>query len=165
MQGIALNLVGMSFYGDPFAKGAGWTEENEIGRLWKRFLAFEEANPDAIKHRTDCGATYEGHFETAETGDKGMYEVLVGLPCAKVEDVPWQCVAKVLPVLDYVVFTLVGDEIRSDWPTRIHTEHLPGLGFEPLLPFILERYDARFKGLDEISRSELEIYVPVKRTG
>ena len=30
-------LVGFSFFGDPFALSAGWTEENEIGRLWQRF--------------------------------------------------------------------------------------------------------------------------------
>ncbi|GEM_PF-3859724 len=29
-------LVGFSFFGDPFAESSGWTEENEIGRLWNR---------------------------------------------------------------------------------------------------------------------------------
>lgn len=28
-------LVGLSFFGDPFRTNAGWTEENEIGRLWR----------------------------------------------------------------------------------------------------------------------------------
>ena len=33
-------LLGLSFFGDPFSLSAGWTEENEIGRLWKRFMAY-----------------------------------------------------------------------------------------------------------------------------
>ena len=32
-------LLGFSFFGDPFKISGGWTEENEIGRLWKRFMA------------------------------------------------------------------------------------------------------------------------------
>ena len=35
-------LVGFSFFGDPFQMAAGWSEENEIGRTWKRFTAFLE---------------------------------------------------------------------------------------------------------------------------
>jgi hypothetical protein len=27
-------IAGMVFYGDPFAVGDGWSEENEIGKLW-----------------------------------------------------------------------------------------------------------------------------------
>ena len=33
-------LAGFSFYGDPFAESAGWTEENEIGRLWQRYFDY-----------------------------------------------------------------------------------------------------------------------------
>jgi len=33
-------LLGFSFFGDPFKISGGWTEENEIGRLWKRFMAY-----------------------------------------------------------------------------------------------------------------------------
>ena len=37
-------LVGMSFYGDPFETSAGWMEENQIGRLWQRFMAYLSIN-------------------------------------------------------------------------------------------------------------------------
>jgi hypothetical protein len=41
----ARTLAGMSFFGDPFTSHAGWTEENEIGRLWQRFQAHVETQP------------------------------------------------------------------------------------------------------------------------
>lgn len=162
-KGAPLLLVGMSFYGDPFAKGAGWTHQNEIGRLWQRFMAFVEANPDAIKHRTDADTSIEGHFESAETKEKGLSEVFVGFPVAKLEDIPLECVVKVLPPVDYLIFTLEGSEIRSDWPSRIHLEEVPRAGYAAAYPYCLEYYDARFKGLDQIDQSELDIHVPVKR--
>jgi hypothetical protein len=37
-------LAGLSFFGDPFAQSAGWTEENEIGRLWTRFMRLRDEN-------------------------------------------------------------------------------------------------------------------------
>lgn len=163
VEGTTMLLVGMSFYGDPFAKGPGWTEQNEIGRLWKRFTAFVDANPKAIKHRIDPEASFEGHFETAETKEKGFSEVFVGFQVQRLEDVPLECVVKVLPPVDYLVFTLEGQEIRSDWPRRIHEEEVPRAGYAAAYPYCLEGYDERFKGLDQIAESELDIYVPVKR--
>ncbi len=35
-----ISLAGLSFFGDPFKEKGGWTGENEIGRLWKRFMAY-----------------------------------------------------------------------------------------------------------------------------
>ena len=163
VKGSEMVLVGMSFYGDPFARGPGWTDQNEIGRLWKRFIAFDEANPEAIKHRTDPFACVEGHFDAAETKEKGFSEVFVGFQVDRLEDVPLECVVKVLPAVDYLVFTLVGEDIRSDWPVKIHNEEVPKAGYAAAYPYCLEWYDARFKGLDKIAESELDIYVPVKR--
>ena len=34
-----ITLVGLSFFGDPFREKGGWTEQNEIGRLWSRFMS------------------------------------------------------------------------------------------------------------------------------
>ena len=42
-------LIGCSFYGDPFTGSAGWTEENEIGRLWNRFMNYVQ-NKDSVKY-------------------------------------------------------------------------------------------------------------------
>jgi hypothetical protein len=44
-------LVGFSFFGDPFAESGGWTEENEIGRLWNRFTTYFTDHRDRIHFR------------------------------------------------------------------------------------------------------------------
>lgn len=44
-------LAGISFYGDPFSQSGGWTEENEIGRLWSRFMSLYETSPSIACHR------------------------------------------------------------------------------------------------------------------
>ncbi len=155
-------VVGLSFYGNPFAGGAGWTDENEIGRLWKRFMGLLEADPQAIKNRVDPDVSIEFHHETAETKEKGFFELVIGVPVSRLEDVPLECIVKVLPAGNHMVFTLEGDEIRSDWPHAIHEDHLPKLGYESAHPFIWEQYDSRFRGLDRIGESELDIYVPVR---
>ena len=41
-------VAGMSFYGDPFRTYGGWSEENEIGQVWSRWMAFFEANKQKL---------------------------------------------------------------------------------------------------------------------
>ena len=43
-------LLGLDFFGDPFQSSSGWTEENEIGRLWQRFMAFLTRAGQPIRH-------------------------------------------------------------------------------------------------------------------
>ena len=43
-------LFGFSFFGDPFNKHDCWTDDNEIGRLWKRFMTYLKQNKDKIKN-------------------------------------------------------------------------------------------------------------------
>ena len=45
-----MTFVGFSFFGDPFQLSGGWTEENEIGRLWSRFMAYFANHHADIKH-------------------------------------------------------------------------------------------------------------------
>ena len=46
----AINLLGMSFYGDPFKEAGDWSMDNEIGRLSKRYMDFFARNGEDIKH-------------------------------------------------------------------------------------------------------------------
>jgi predicted transcriptional regulator YdeE len=154
-------LVGLSFFGDPFKSSAGWTEENEIGRLWVRFMAFLEKQGERIKHIKENEVSYEVHIEHVETEEKGEYEVFVGLEVAQLEDVPLELLVKVLPPTTYAVFTLAGEEIASDWHQMIHQDWLPESGYRIAYDYAIERYDQRFKGLDRIAESVLEVYIPV----
>jgi hypothetical protein len=83
-----LQLVGFSFYGDPFRRSPGWTEENEIGRLWSRFMTY------ATEHQAQLapilrapGIAYEVHIYNDETQVTGEFEVFVG---AELTDAPWR---------------------------------------------------------------------------
>ena len=156
-------LVGLSFFGDPFKSSAGWTEENEIGRLWVRFMSFLESQGARIQHIKEREVSYEVHIEHPETQEKGEYEVFVGLEVAQLKDLPVELLVKVLPPTSYAVFTLIGEEITSDWHQMIHRDWLPGSGYRIAYDYAIERYDERFKGLDKIAESVLEVYIPVAR--
>jgi predicted transcriptional regulator YdeE len=158
-----LLLVGLDFFGDPFALSGGWTEENEIGRLWKRFMACLAAHPQRLRHVTSGAVMYEvhvGHEETAQTGER---EVFVGLEVDRLEDVPVELVVKVLPAVAYAVYTLRGEEILSDWNRAFYHDWLPGSGYEAAYDYAVERYDERFKGVQRIAESTLEVYLPIRR--
>jgi predicted transcriptional regulator YdeE len=155
-------LVGLSFFGDPFATSAGWTEENEIGRLWNRFMTYMSAYPHQIKHLVNREQAYEVHLEHEETLEKGYYEVFVGMEVAQIEDVPIELLVKVLPPATYAVFALKGQQITSDWD-RIIGQWMSGAGYERAYPYGFELYDRRFKGLDKIEESELDVYLPIKK--
>ena len=161
MEKEQMLLVGLSFFGDPFKSSAGWTEENEIGRLWVRFKAFLENQGARIQQIKDQDVSYEVHIENAETQEKGEYEVFVGLEVAQLQDVPVELLVKVLPPTAYAVFTLEGEEITSDWHQMIQRDWLPESGYQIAYDFAIERYDQRFKGLDKIAESVLDVYIPV----
>ncbi len=156
-------VVGMSFYGDPFSQVSGWSEDNEIGILCTRFIAFCSQNPTAIKHVLDPDVFLEIHVETDETAKKGFYEVFVGLRVSKLEDVPIKCVLKILPATQYAVFTLKGEQITADWGKLIYSDWMPSSGYCMSFKYGIQYYDSRFKGLDKIEESTLDVYVPIKK--
>ena len=155
-------LVGFSFFGDPFATSGGWTEENEIGRLWSRFMAYMARHGDRIQHVTNPEVCYELHIVHEETSEKGHFEVFVGVEVAQLKDLPLEVAVKMLPATQYAVFTLKGQEITSDWAKMIY-EWMPESGYQEAFPFMFQLYDQRFKGLQHLDVSALDAYVPVKQ--
>jgi AraC family transcriptional regulator len=154
-------LVGIDFYGNPYQEAGGWSTKNAIGQLWTRFNNFYQKKKDLIKHLvSDAGYELWGGFE-GEDNTKNEY-IFVGMEVEKLDDLPVELVAKILPETRYAVFTLKGDEIKSDWPDRVYPQWLPEAGLEQSSTYIIEYYDSqRFKGMDSAD-SELDIYVPVK---
>lgn len=155
-------LLGFSFFGDPFTVSGGWTEENEIGILWKRFMTFMENNRNRIKHITDSEVCYEVHLCNEGTASKGNFEIFVGLEVEKLEDVPVEMLIKILPPTKYAVFTLKGEQITSDWGRKIYHEWIPSSEYQEAYEYLFQYYDNRFKGLKNIEESVLDIYVPIK---
>ncbi len=156
-------LVGFSFFGDPFARSAGWTEENEIGRLWQRFMTHLAQSPCPIGRVKAEGVMYELHVYHAETPRTGEFEVFVGVEVEALEAIAVELSAKILPPATYAVFTLHGEQITSDWARLIYTDWAPGAGYAVVQTHSLQRYDARFKGMAQIADSALEVYIPVRK--
>ena len=155
-------LSGFSFFGDPFSISGEWTEDNEIGRLWKRFMNYMANHGNRIKNIKNDKVMYEVHVENEETTSKGNFDVFVGLEVEKLEDVPVETVIKILPPTKYAVFTLEGQQISSDWHRMIYNEWMPGSGYQKAYKYLIQFYDQRFKGLENIDESVLDVYVPVK---
>lgn len=156
-----LLLAGFSFFGDPFSLAGDWMEENEIGRLWKRFMRYLEERRELLAPLTVDEVAYEVHTYDEETRQTGNFQVFVGREIRRVDELPVELLVKVLPPSLYAVFTLRGVEITSDWPQVIYGEWLPDSGYAPLHAYTFQQYDARFKGMDRIAESVLDVYVPV----
>jgi predicted transcriptional regulator YdeE len=155
-------LVGMSFYGDPFARASAWDEDNEIGSLWRRFMAFLAATPGAIGDRAGGGeAWYELHVAESETPRTGRYEVFVGVEVTALREIPIACSAKTLAAAEYAAVSVRGAEMEGDWMGRMYSELIPALGRRASMAFSFELYDARFKGMDRLAESELDFYIPL----
>ena len=156
-------LLGFGFFGDPFSLSAGWTEENEIGRLWKRFMAYLAEEGQQIRHVVSDAVAYEVHIYHAETPQTGEFEVFVGMEVSRLDDMPLEMSAKILPPATYAVFSLEGEQIASDWPLLITSEWLPEAGHQADHSHSIQRYDERFKGLQRIDESVLDVYIPLAR--
>jgi len=162
-------LAGMSFFGNPFSQASTWDVDNEIGSLWKRFLALLEASPDAIGGRLGPReAMYELHAYAPETPRTGRYEVFVGVEVVRSADIPLCCSLKIIPAGDYVLITARGREIRldwTDWSGSVSAQCLQPAGRAASGAFVLECYDRRFKGMERIEESELDFLVPLEPAG
>jgi predicted transcriptional regulator YdeE len=154
-------LVGFSFFGDPFKFSGGWSEENEIGRLWKRFMAYLQEEGRHISH-VKAGAFYELHIDHPEMERTGEYEIFVGVEVDRLEDVPVRLSIKLLPPTQYAIFTLIGQEIIADWSAEMQA-WLTRTGYQRAYAYGFQYYDERFKGMDHIDESMLDMYVPVRK--
>lgn len=156
-------LVGLSFYGDPFATSAGWTEENEIGRLWSRLGALLQHHAEALTPHMVPGRSYEVHLADQDAIAKGEFEVCVGVEVRDLDVVPLEMVVKVLPATTYAVFTLRGQEIVADWERIIESGWATAAGYRRAHPYNIQAYDERFVGLDRLDESVIEVMIPVER--
>lgn len=155
-------LAGLSFFGDPFAESAGWSQENEIGRLWQRFIELLAQEGAQIQHQKNPETHYEVHISHPETADKGHLEVFVGVELGELVALPVEFSVKILPSTSYAVFALKGQQITGDWPMEIYGAWLPQSNYEVAHPYMFQLYDHRFKGMDRLDESELDIYVPLQ---
>lgn len=153
-----LLLGGVCFYGDPLSARGSWDSENEIGKTWKRYTDFMAAHP-VRSYSLNKGRMYEVHLYGDETPSKGYFEVFVGEEVRTAELPPALC-AKYIPGSDYLKVTLSGGEITADW-----WKELDAVLWERNLKrndrYLIQAYDDRFKGMDRMEESEMEVYLPI----
>ncbi len=159
-----LILAGFSFFGDPFNSSPEWSEENEIGRLWARLMTYIQLHPEYFLHARDAFQAYEVWVKHAETATHGYYEIFVGMEILDLHTVPPDLCLKRLPSAQYAVFTLQGNQIHSDWPEHVYKTWLPAAGYHEVFTYQIQFYDARFKGMDRLEASEIDVYIPLGTT-
>ena len=162
IQRESILLVGMSFYGDPFSNKEPWSEDNEIGRVWQRFTKFHRENPDRIRHEITPFVGYEVCIANEETNQFGHFEVFVGVEVTEIEEVPPTLSMKMLPPSTYAVFTIQGKMIASDWYYDLAQAWLPEAGLKQIGDFNFQVYDQRFKGMDRLEESAIDVYIPIE---
>ena len=126
----------------------------DIGGLWQRY---EDRHSRSIKHEVE-GKGYEIHIE--EETAPPMHFCLVGVEVSKIEDLPVELFAKVVPACAYAVFTHQFKDGGFGDAFKVVYEWIEKSDFTPAYQFDIQCYDARFKGPED-PESIIEIWVPV----
>lgn len=158
-----LNLIGMEFYGLVEEQ----KEENPMENLWNRFMKFSQEKWNLIQDSVkNPDLSYEVHiWNPQEIDDTGKFHVFIGLEADELDFMPLELVRKKLPSSKYAKFTLKGGEI-NEWESLIYEDWFKDSEYVLQLfegyQFHIQRYDEkRFKGIDNLEDSELEVFIPV----
>ena len=90
----------------------------------------------------------------------GKKYIFIGVEVSKLEELPLELVARILPETRYAIWNLKGEGITSDWPSKI-LDWIAEAGLEQSYTYIFEYYDPqRFNGMGD-PESEVDIYVPI----
>ncbi len=158
---ITLKLAGMVYYGNPVHTHEGWTEGNEVGKLWERFIKILMEHQETLKAYTvEEGIAYEAHIAYAGEVDQ-EYHIFVGVETEAPIPYPIELFYKVMPKTRYAVFTAKGTNMAEQME-ELYTEWLPNSDYVESYPMLIQRYDnKRFKSLDD-PESEIDFMVPIK---
>ncbi len=142
--------------------------EKEIEELWGRLSDFCVNRWGSIEDDVvDPEFSYEIQvWNEEELEDTGQLEVFVGFELEDLEDIPVELVGKILPPTKYISFELEGKEIKT-WEENILQEWIPESDYwiKPFAGYLfhIQRFHQdRYKGIDNIENSELEVLVPVE---
>ena len=160
-----LRLIGCVYYGDPFHSKKGWDVENEIGLLWKRFMALCERYSRFIeRYGVNRQRGYEVHIRPEDYENTKKYHIFVGIEVCHIDEMPLEMSCKIFPATTYAVFTFKGKEIFKGG-NYIWQNWLPNSRYDEAYPYFMEAYEeGRFYGLDD-EESEIDYWVPVNEKG
>ncbi|MCW4023698.1 MAG: GyrI-like domain-containing protein [Candidatus Bathyarchaeota archaeon] len=155
-----LQLIGCTYYGNPFHTAKEWSTQNEIGKLWQQFMTLSTKYQTLLSKICPTPIGYEVHIEPEEYKTTQNYYVFVGMEINEIKEVPLETVIKILPETHYLQFTTKMS--NKDEGATIFNEWMPKHGYIQAYPYVIEAYDyRRFKSVDD-SESEIDWYIPVK---
>jgi AraC family transcriptional regulator len=155
-----LQLLGCSYYGNPFHTAKEWDTENEVGKLWKQFMNLSIKYSNMLSRNCTSPLGYEVHIEPEEYSTTKNYYVFIGVEAANIQEMPLEMVLKILPETRYVKFTT--KVANKDVGVAIFREWMPRNGYIQAYPYVIEAYDSnRFKSVED-NESEIDWYIPVK---
>lgn len=157
----ALLLCGVSFFGNPFTNAAAWDSENEIGSLWHRFFKLKKSW-NVSNNTSNDYKSFEMHIEHPNTKKNGLYEVFIGEEISDSICAPISSCIKYIPKSEYAVITVNGLEVQEDISKTLEIELHKISNYSINKAFSLLVYDKRFKGMDKLSESILEYWIPLK---
>jgi AraC family transcriptional regulator len=160
-QKTSIQLMGCVYYGDPFHAAKEWSTENEVGKLWQRFMTLANKYSGLLsKIGVNNHIGYEIHIEPEEYKTTKNYYLFVGVEVSNTKEVPLEMFVKILPETRYIQFTTKishqeqGEQVFKEW--------MPQHRYTQAYPYIIESYDSnRFKSVDD-GESEIDWYIPVK---
>ena len=157
-------LSGMIYYGDPIHSHEGWSTENEIGKLWKRFEAVCIEHKEIIEqYAVEPLVAYEVHIAPPQSKHK-EYHIFVGFETNNPLPEPLDLFYKVFPETKYAEFTMKGAEMAQQLE-YMYYEWIQNSGYQESYPYMIQRYDLkRYKGLDD-SETEIDFLLPIKEVG
>jgi predicted transcriptional regulator YdeE len=126
-------------------------------------MAYLALYPEAMQGYSPTGAMYEVHIYGAEIQSKGLFEVFVGMEGSfqSIRAVPVELTVKVLPATRYAIFTFSGEQITTDCE-KVVQGGLASSNYRRAYAYSFQYYDSRFKGMDHLMESSVDLYVPVE---
>lgn len=157
-----ISLLGCVYYGNPFLRAAEWDSENEVGKLWNRFMGLVQRYSALLsKINLNPMVGYEVHIEPEEYEKTQNYYVFVGIEVEDLTEIPMEMFVKILPKVTYLTFTT---KVHDNTPVEYYLkEWIPQNEYEQAYPFIIETYDGRrYKGMND-KESEIDWLIPIKK--
>jgi len=161
-----IKLVGLNYHGSITEDDVGF--EERVEDMWRRLSEFCMTRWDEIEEKVvNPELSYEVQvWNEEEITQSGRMDVFVGVETEELKEVPLELVAKVIPSGKYISFKLKGEEIQG-WEDYLLREWFPESDYwlrpvDDRLFHIQCFHEEKFKGIDNIEESELEVLVPVE---
>jgi AraC family transcriptional regulator len=150
-------FLGVVFYGKSFHTHEPWSEKNEIGNTWNRYIKLYKKYKeflDSIRAGDEVG--FEIHIEPQDYDKDRKFDIFVGLEVINFDYFPIEFYSKILPKTEYLFFNTEYKSSETEWVFR---EWLPESDYTQSYPYIMQTYSP--KRWEE--NNLMDWYIPIKK--